>query len=57
METAKTTLESQTKQEKDRAAKLEKELEAARKEKKSWESKVADLDLDQTVCSSLQPAT
>lgn len=43
-------MESQTKQDKDRLAKLEKELEAERKENKRWESKVSDLDSDLSVC-------
>lgn len=43
-------MESESKRDKERLAKLEKELEAERKEKKRWESKVSDLDSDLTVC-------
>lgn len=42
--------ESQAKQDKERLVKLEKELDAERKEKTRWESKVSDLDSDLTVC-------
>lgn len=43
-------LESQAKQDKERLVRLEKELDAERKEKTRWESKVSDLDSDLTVC-------
>lgn len=49
LESSKTLMESQTKVEKSRLAKLEKELDAEQKERKRWESKVTDLDSDLTV--------
>lgn len=50
LEALKVLAESQAKQDKDRSAKLEKELDAERKERKRWESKVSDLDSDLMVC-------
>lgn len=41
--------ESNEKHEKDRCARLEKELEMEKKEKRRWESKVTDLDTDLNV--------
>lgn len=49
LEASKVLIESQAKQDKERLVKLEKELDAERKEKKHWESKVSDLDSDLTV--------
>lgn len=49
-EASRALQESQAKQDKERLVKLEKELDAERKEKTRWESKVSDLDSDLTVC-------
>lgn len=49
LEEAKTLYDRTDKQEKDRCAKLEKELEIERKEKRRWELKVSDLDSDLNV--------
>lgn len=46
LEATKALLETQAKQDKERATKSEKELADERKEKKRWESKVSDLDSD-----------
>lgn len=54
LETAKTSCESNEKQEKDRCAKLEKELNMEKKEKRRWESKVSDLDSDLNVSDKVQ---
>lgn len=53
LEMAKTSCESNEKQEKDRCAKLEKELNIEKKEKRRWESKVSDLDSDLNVSDKM----
>lgn len=50
-EATRSLVETQSKQDKERLAKIEKELDAERKEKRRWESKVSDLDADLTVCA------
>lgn len=49
LEATKALCESTEKQEKDRCAKLEKELDLEKKEKRRWELKVSDLDSDLNV--------
>lgn len=48
-EAAKAQLETQIKNEKDRASKLDKDYEKEKREKNRWESKAADLDTDLSV--------
>lgn len=48
-EAAKALLESQIKNEKERAVKYEKDFEKEKKERVRWESKVTDIDADLSV--------
>lgn len=52
-EAAKSLLESQIKNEKERATKYEKDFEKEKKERVRWESKITDLDADLSVIDAI----